>query len=82
MMSKPPLNPTCRFFFMNDCKNQNCTSFSHLQLRRMTSSKRVQDRSKFKRVHDLEIAAEKHKVISKILHMLEILKEEPKNIVP
>ncbi|KAL1547341.1 protein WHAT'S THIS FACTOR 1, chloroplastic-like [Salvia divinorum] len=82
MMSKPPLNPSYRFFFMNGCKNQHCSSFSHLQLRRMTSSKRVQDRSKFKRVHDLEIAAEKHKVMSKILHMFEILKGEPENIVP
>ncbi|XP_047954278.1 protein WHAT'S THIS FACTOR 1 homolog, chloroplastic isoform X2 [Salvia hispanica] len=82
MMSKPRMNPSYRFFFMNDYKNQHCISSSHLQLRRMTSSKRVQDRSKFKRVHDLEIAAEKHKVMSKILHMFEILKGEPENIVP
>ncbi|KAH6835413.1 Ubiquitin carboxyl-terminal hydrolase family protein [Perilla frutescens var. hirtella] len=47
----------------------------------MTSSKRVQDRSRFKRVHELEIAAEKHKVISKILHLFEILKGEPENIM-
>ncbi|KAG8372365.1 hypothetical protein BUALT_Bualt12G0058700 [Buddleja alternifolia] len=48
----------------------------------MTSSKRVQDRSKNKRVHDLEIATEKLKVISKILNLFEILKGEQENIMP
>ncbi|EPS72995.1 hypothetical protein M569_01756, partial [Genlisea aurea] len=48
----------------------------------MTSSKRVQDRSRKKRMHQLEIATERHKVISKILCVLEILKRERENVVP
>ncbi|KAI6683556.1 hypothetical protein NL676_029469 [Syzygium grande] len=52
------------------------------QRRFMTSSKRVQDRSKNKRVHDLEIATEKHKVVSKVLVLMEMLKKEPEMIIP
>ncbi|KAL3748947.1 hypothetical protein ACJRO7_010093 [Eucalyptus globulus] len=48
----------------------------------MTTSKRVQDRSKDKRVHDLEIATEKHKVVSKVLVLMEMLKKEPEMIIP
>lgn len=47
----------------------------------MTTSKRVQDRSRYKRVRDLEVAAEKHKLVSKVLHMFEILKGERENII-
>lgn len=53
---------------------------SHLRL--MTTSKRVQDRSQQKRVHALEIAVEKHKIASKILFLLELLKHEPEQIIP
>ncbi|XP_016496370.1 protein WHAT'S THIS FACTOR 1 homolog, chloroplastic [Nicotiana tabacum] len=49
--------------------------------RSMTTSKRVQDRSKRKRVHDLEIATEKHKVLSKVLLIFEVLKQEPQQII-
>ncbi|CAK9182380.1 unnamed protein product [Ilex paraguariensis] len=48
----------------------------------MTTSKRVQDRSQKKRVHDLEIVTEKHKITSKILFLFEILKQEPEQIIP
>ncbi|KAI3694815.1 hypothetical protein L1987_77796 [Smallanthus sonchifolius] len=51
-------------------------------LRSMTTSKRVQDRSQQKRVHALEIAVEKHKIASKILFLLELLKHEPEQIIP
>ncbi|PON61630.1 Plant organelle RNA recognition domain containing protein [Trema orientale] len=52
------------------------------QSRFMTTSKRVQDRSKTKRVHDLEIATEKWKIASKVLFLMEILKKEPEMIIP
>ncbi|KAI6683558.1 hypothetical protein NL676_029471 [Syzygium grande] len=48
----------------------------------MTTSKRVQDRSKNKGVHDLEIATEKHKVVSKVLFLMEMMKKEPEMIIP
>lgn len=47
----------------------------------MTTSKRVQDRSKKKRVHDLEIVTEKHKILSKVLLIFEVLKQEPQQII-
>ncbi|KAH7860599.1 hypothetical protein Vadar_015358 [Vaccinium darrowii] len=47
----------------------------------MTTSKRVQDRSKMKRIHDLEIATEKWKIVSKVLFLMEILKEEPEQVI-
>ncbi|KAL3643057.1 hypothetical protein CASFOL_013872 [Castilleja foliolosa] len=72
-----PQSPHYRIFFTNDFIRG-----PHVQRRWMTSSKRVQDRSKNKRVQDLEIATEKHKVIYKILHLFEILKGEPDNIIP
>ncbi|KAK9273794.1 hypothetical protein L1049_018604 [Liquidambar formosana] len=50
--------------------------------RSMTTSKRVQDRSKNKRVHDLEIATEKWKIASKVLFLMEVLKKEPEQIIP
>lgn len=52
------------------------------QWRLMTTSKRVQDRSKRKRIHDLEVVVEKHKTLSKILTLLEILKREPEQVMP
>ncbi|KAI6683635.1 hypothetical protein NL676_029548 [Syzygium grande] len=53
------------------------------QRRFMTTSKRVQDRSENKRVHDLEIAAKKHKVVvPKVLVLMEMLKKEPEMIIP
>ncbi|XP_048331025.1 protein WHAT'S THIS FACTOR 1 homolog, chloroplastic [Ziziphus jujuba] len=53
-----------------------------IQNRLMTTSKRVQDRSKMKRVHDLEIVTEKWKIASKVLFLMEILKKEPEMIIP
>ncbi|GJW01576.1 protein root primordium defective 1 [Tanacetum coccineum] len=48
----------------------------------MTTSRRVQDRSQQKRVHALEVAVEKHKIASKILFLLELLKHEHEQIIP
>ncbi|KAF7817335.1 protein ROOT PRIMORDIUM DEFECTIVE 1 [Senna tora] len=48
----------------------------------MTTSKRVQDRSRKKRVHDLEIVTEKWKIASKVLFLMETLKKEPEMIIP
>ncbi|KAI6683551.1 hypothetical protein NL676_029464 [Syzygium grande] len=45
------------------------------QLRFMTTSKGVRDRSKNKRVNDLEIATEKQKGVSKMLVLMEMLKK-------
>ncbi|XP_031401666.1 protein WHAT'S THIS FACTOR 1 homolog, chloroplastic [Punica granatum] len=50
--------------------------------RSMTTSKRVQDRSKLKRVHDLEVVTEKHKIASKMLFLMEVLKKEPEMVAP
>lgn len=52
------------------------------QNRFMTTSKRVQDRSKNKRVYDLEVVTEKWKIASKVLLLMEILKKEPEMIIP
>ncbi|KAK4404588.1 protein WHAT'S THIS FACTOR 1, chloroplastic [Sesamum angolense] len=81
-MPRPRPNSNYRVFLGNDFIHDYCTRLSYVQCRWMTSSKRVQDRSKSKRVHDLEIATEKHKVISKIQYLFEVLKEEPENIIP
>lgn len=56
--------------------------FGVSQKRWMTKSKRVQDRSKLKRVHDLETATERWKVVSKVLVVMEVLRKEPEHIVP
>lgn len=69
--------------FVNDATfNSSDNACRYLQWRLMTTSKRVQDRSKRKRVHDLEVALEKHKILSKILFLFEILKQEPEKIAP
>ncbi|KAK7310457.1 hypothetical protein RJT34_08003 [Clitoria ternatea] len=47
----------------------------------MTISKRIQDKSKKKRVHGLEVA-EKWKVASKIIFLMEVLKQEPEMLIP
>ncbi|KAF2285053.1 hypothetical protein GH714_037605 [Hevea brasiliensis] len=47
-----------------------------MQSRFMTTSKRVQDRSSKKRVHDLEIVTEKWKIVSKVMAVMEVLKQE------
>ncbi|XP_020268915.1 protein ROOT PRIMORDIUM DEFECTIVE 1-like isoform X1 [Asparagus officinalis] len=60
---------------------QNWLAWSS-QKRWMTKSKRVQDRSQNKRVHDLEIATERWKVISKVLVIMEVLRKEPEQIIP
>ncbi|XP_022142512.1 protein ROOT PRIMORDIUM DEFECTIVE 1 [Momordica charantia] len=52
------------------------------QIRSMTSSKRVQDRSHLKRVHALEIATEKWKIAYKVLFLMETLRQEPEMIIP
>ncbi|XP_062098104.1 protein WHAT'S THIS FACTOR 1 homolog, chloroplastic [Humulus lupulus] len=56
--------------------------YSHNQSRFMTTSKRVQDRSKTKRVHDLEIVTEKWKIAFKALLLMEVLKQEPEMVIP
>ena len=48
----------------------------------MTTSRRVQERSKKKRVHNLEIAMECSKVVSKVLLVMEVLKKEPEQVIP
>ncbi|KAG0492320.1 hypothetical protein HPP92_005718 [Vanilla planifolia] len=55
--------------------------FSSLQKRLMTKSRRVQDRSKKKRIHDLEVATERWKVASKILYIVDVLKKEPEQVI-
>ena len=54
---------------------------SEFLIRWMTSSKRVQDRSKKKRVHDLEVTTEKWKIASKIIYLMELLKQEPEMVI-
>lgn len=56
-------------------------AFSALQTRLMTTSKRVQDRSKKKRVHHLEVVIEKWKILSKVLVIMEALKKEPEQVI-
>ncbi|XP_031475644.1 protein WHAT'S THIS FACTOR 1 homolog, chloroplastic [Nymphaea colorata] len=53
----------------------------HVDKRFMTRSRRVQDRSKNKRVQDLEIATEKWKIVSKVLFVMETLKHESEQIM-
>lgn len=38
--------------------------------------------SKNERAHDLEIADEKHKVVSKVLVLMEMLKKKPEMMIP
>ncbi|KAJ0091013.1 hypothetical protein Patl1_13730 [Pistacia atlantica] len=57
-------------------------SFLWSQSRLMTSSKRVQDRSKNKRVRGLEIATEKWKIFTKVKILMDILKQEPEMVIP
>ncbi|KAJ3673660.1 hypothetical protein LUZ60_005652 [Juncus effusus] len=56
--------------------------FMATQIRFMTRHRRIQDRSKKKRIHDLEIATERFKVISKVLSIIETLKNEPEQVIP
>ncbi|XP_042378955.1 protein WHAT'S THIS FACTOR 1, chloroplastic-like isoform X1 [Zingiber officinale] len=56
--------------------------YTVFQKRWMTRHRRVQDRSKKKRVHDLEIATECWKVVSKILTIMEVLRKEPEQVIP
>ncbi|KAJ4708934.1 protein ROOT PRIMORDIUM DEFECTIVE 1 [Melia azedarach] len=58
------------------------SSFCWSQNRLMTTSKRVQDRSKNKRIRGLEIATEKWKIFSKVKILMEILKNEPEMVIP
>ncbi|WVY90274.1 hypothetical protein V8G54_035788 [Vigna mungo] len=55
---------------------------SEFLIRWMTTSRRVQDRSKKKRVHDLEVVTEKWKIVSKIIYLMELLKQEPEMVIP
>ncbi|KAG7556032.1 Plant organelle RNA recognition domain [Arabidopsis suecica] len=50
--------------------------FGRVWVRFMTSSKRVQDRSREKRVQELEVATEKWKIASKVIFLMEVLKGE------
>lgn len=76
-----------RFYCLNEFvtylhRNRFLELWSWSQIRSMTSSKRVQDRSHLKRVHALEIATEKWKVAYKVLFLIETLKQEPEMIIP
>ncbi|CAM8891743.1 unnamed protein product [Rhodiola kirilowii] len=51
------------------------------QSRSMATSRRVQDRSKLKRIQQLEIATEKWKISYKILFLMELLKNEPEQVI-
>ncbi|VVB16889.1 unnamed protein product [Arabis nemorensis] len=55
--------------------------FGRVCVRLMTSSKRVQDRSREKRVRELEVATEKWKIASKVIFLMEVLKSEPDMIM-
>ncbi|XP_074263708.1 protein WHAT'S THIS FACTOR 1 homolog, chloroplastic [Silene latifolia] len=50
--------------------------------RQMTSSRRVGDRSKKKRVHHLEIVTEKWKIFSKIHFLMEVIQSQPESVIP
>ncbi|CAK9317571.1 unnamed protein product [Citrullus colocynthis] len=83
------VNPSRHFQFFNLnefanylCRNLFVELWSWSQIRSMTSSRRVQDRSRLKRVHDLEIATEKWKVAYKVLFLIETLKQEPEMVIP
>ncbi|CAN6485283.1 unnamed protein product [Victoria cruziana] len=71
----------------NNFLEGGCSSVSifsqilHVDKRFMTRSRRVQDRSKKKRVHELEIATERWKIISKVLFVMETLKHETEQIM-
>ncbi|GLT25654.1 hypothetical protein SLA2020_007720 [Shorea laevis] len=78
------LCPHCHHPFAFMPQRNNCCQellFGWLQIRAMTTSKRVQDRSKNKRVRDLEIATEKWKIVSKVLFLMEVLKKEPEMVM-
>ncbi|GAB2224378.1 hypothetical protein Drorol1_Dr00005134 [Drosera rotundifolia] len=60
---------------------QNPSIFTLIH-RSMTTSKRVRDRSKNKRIQNLEIATEKWKIFSKIHLLLETLTSEPEHVAP
>lgn len=53
-----------------------------LPCRQMTTSKRVKDRSKKKRIHDLEVVTEKWKIFTKIHFLMELLRSEAEHIMP
>ncbi|CAF1774878.1 hypothetical protein Bca4012_045572 [Brassica carinata] len=55
--------------------------FGRVWVRLMTSSKRVQDRSREKRVRELEVATEKWKIANKVMFLMELLKSEPEMIM-
>lgn len=59
-----------------------CRILPHTQNRQMTTSRRVQDRSKKKRVHDLEVVTEKWKIFSKMHFLMELIKSEPEHVIP
>ncbi|CAH2072217.1 unnamed protein product [Thlaspi arvense] len=57
------------------------SAFGRVWVRFMTSSKRVQDRSREKRIRELEVATEKWKIASKVIFLMEVLKSEPEMIM-
>ncbi|KMZ65707.1 Ubiquitin carboxyl-terminal hydrolase family protein [Zostera marina] len=62
--------------------NISCFFVLSKQKRWMTRSRRVQERSTKKRVHDLEIVIERWKITSKILFLLDVLNKEPEQVLP
>ncbi|KAK1264895.1 hypothetical protein QJS04_geneDACA019412 [Acorus gramineus] len=51
------------------------------QSRSMTKSRRVQDRSKKKRIHHLEIAVERWKAHSKLQFLIDLIKRQPEQVI-
>ncbi|XP_027356159.1 protein WHAT'S THIS FACTOR 1, chloroplastic [Abrus precatorius] len=70
-----------RFWWLGRRRDCYCY-YKHYLIRWMTTSKRVQDRSKKKRVHELEVTTEKWKIASKIIFLMELLKQEPEMVIP
>lgn len=88
-MSKMKRNPCSfptgseNFGYFGSGMSVNCCveSYFSAQTRWMTAHRRVQDRSRLKRVHSLEDATEKWKIVSKVLQIMEILKKEPEQVI-
>ncbi|XP_078437247.1 protein WHAT'S THIS FACTOR 1, chloroplastic-like [Wolffia australiana] len=74
--------PFVSFCHGNGIPFWGCSSPGLLQLRFMTKGRNVQDRSKKKRVFYLERTTERWKVASKVIFLLELLRNEPEQVIP
>ncbi|XP_047316274.1 protein WHAT'S THIS FACTOR 1 homolog, chloroplastic [Impatiens glandulifera] len=68
-------------FMLPNRNGASSTANLVLWFRSMTTSRRVQDRSKDKRIRELENATERWKIFSKVLLLIETLKQEPEHII-